>query len=90
MGDVPPLRSSLADSPRAGEVGPLVVDAKRLARLLGCGLRTVRSWNAAGRLPKPVRVGRRVFWRTVEICAWIDAGAPSRETWERIKSASLK
>jgi predicted DNA-binding transcriptional regulator AlpA len=69
---------------------PLVVDAKRLARLLGCGLRTVRALDATGKLPKPIRLGGRVLWRIDEIRAWLDAGCPNRELWMRIKSASLK
>jgi predicted DNA-binding transcriptional regulator AlpA len=84
MPDVLPLRTvSAADAD-----APLVADAKRLARLLGCGLRTVRSWNAAGRLPAPIRIGGRVVWRVSEIRAWLSVGAPDRETWERIKPTS--
>jgi predicted DNA-binding transcriptional regulator AlpA len=80
-----PLRFVSADAD-----APLVVDAKRLAKWLGCGIRTIRSWNSGGKLPKPIRLGGRVLWRTEEIRAWIGAGCPNRELWMRIKSASLK
>jgi predicted DNA-binding transcriptional regulator AlpA len=85
MADVLPLRPAHA---AADADAPLVVDAKRLARLLGCGLRTLRAWDSAGKLPAPIRIGRCVRWRVSEIRAWLDAGAPDRETWERIKPTS--
>jgi predicted DNA-binding transcriptional regulator AlpA len=68
----------------------LAVDAKRLAVMLSCGVRTIRTHDAAGKLPAPVRVGGRVLWRVAEIRAWLAAGAPDRETWDRIRSASTK
>ncbi len=66
---------------------PLVADAKALAKLLGCGLRTVRTHDAAGKLPAPVRIGGRVVWRLDEIRAWLDAGAPDRDTWAARRAA---
>jgi predicted DNA-binding transcriptional regulator AlpA len=86
MADVLPLRP-LADPPAGPADPPLVVDARRLAGMLGCGLRTVRTWDAAGKLPAPVRIGGRVVWRVSEIRAWLDAGAPDRETWAAIRAA---
>ena len=41
--------------------------------------------NAAGKLPKPIRLGRSVRWPVFEIEAWLAAGAPDRETWEAMK-----
>jgi len=66
---------------------PLTVDAKRLAAMLDIGLRTVRTHDAAGKLPKPVKVGGRVLWILDEIREWLAAGAPDRATWERIRAA---
>lgn len=78
--DTLPLRIPTTDAdPPAGL---LVVDARRLARLLCCGLRTVRAHDAGGKLPKPIRYAGRVVWRVDEIRAWLDAGAPDREIWE--------
>jgi DNA-binding transcriptional MerR regulator len=31
---------------------PLLIDARRLAELLRVSVRTVRTWDAAGRLPR--------------------------------------
>jgi excisionase family DNA binding protein len=66
---------------------PLLVDARELAKLLGAGLRTVRTWDAAGRLPRPVRIGGAVRWHLEEIRAWVEAGAPDRATWEARRAA---
>lgn len=63
----------------------LVVSAKVLAKLLGVSIRQVWRLNSAGKLPKPIRLGGSVRWRRDEILAFIEAGAPDRETWERIK-----
>ena len=66
----------------------LVADARWLARLLGCGVRNVRIWAAAGRLPAPVC--GRVVWRLEEINRWLAAGAPVRATWTAVKAAGPK
>lgn len=68
----------------------LVVDAKRLAKLLCAGVRTVRTWDAAGKLPTPLRIGGRVVWIVDEIRAWLAAGAPNRDRWEARKSLFRK
>ena len=82
MNAAPPLR--LRDpSPPAAD--PLLVDARRLAVLLSAGVRTLRTWDAAGRLPAPLRIGGRVVWRLDEVRAWLDAGAPDRETWAAMR-----
>ena len=91
-----PMRSATPDPPadppparkrRRRRLSPLVVDARRLARLLSAGLRTVRAWDAAGKLPSPLRISGRVLWRVEEIRAWLNAGAPDRETWAAIVAA---
>ena len=89
MADVLHLRICPTDTDPPTDVTqlPLVVDAKRLAKLLCCGLRTIRTHDAAGKLPAPVRIGGRVVWRVSEIRAWLDAGAPDRETWEARRAA---
>ena len=90
MADVFPLRTPSADPPahkRRRPPLPLVVDARRLARLLCAGIRTVRTWDAAGKLPAPLRIGGRVVWRVDEIRAWLVAGAPCRHEWTAIRAA---
>jgi predicted DNA-binding transcriptional regulator AlpA len=65
---------------------PLVADAKRLSRLLAVGLRTIRAWDAAGKVPAPIRVGGKVLWRLDEIKSWIAAGAPDRDAWTALRA----
>jgi predicted DNA-binding transcriptional regulator AlpA len=88
MVDTLPLHLPAADAPAdPAAPAPLVADARDLAAHLRCGVRTVRTWDAAGKLPAPVRIGGRVVWRVSEIRAWLDAGAPDRETWEARRAA---
>ena len=63
----------------------LAVDAAELAKLLKVSLRHINALNATGRLPRPIRLGRSVRWPREELVAWIAAGAPSRDEWERIR-----
>jgi len=58
--------------------------------MLCCGVRTVRTWDAAGKLPTPIRIGGRVVWRMDEIRDWLDAGAPTRDEWTARKSFTRK
>jgi predicted DNA-binding transcriptional regulator AlpA len=43
--------------------------------------------DAAGLLPKPVRIGHSVRWSVEEIKRWIAAGAPCRVEWEARRKA---
>jgi predicted DNA-binding transcriptional regulator AlpA len=61
----------------------LAVDAREAARLFGVSRAAWLKWRAAGRLPRPRRLGRRVLWDTRELAAWWAAGAPPPEDWER-------
>ena len=78
MAEILPIRPLVSE--------PLVADAKLLAQLLTCGIRTVRTLDASGKLPKAVRIGGRVCWIVNEIREWIEAGAPDRDTWEARKT----
>jgi len=90
--DAAPIRIDAAPQLRLHDPSPpaavpLLVDARRLAALLCCGLRTLRTWDSAGRLPAPLRIGGRVCWRLGEIIDWLDAGAPDRDEWVLIRKA---
>ena len=61
---------------------PLLVTARKAASMCSKSLRTWRSWDAAGRIPRPVRIGRSTLWRADELRAWAAAGCPRREEWE--------
>jgi predicted DNA-binding transcriptional regulator AlpA len=60
----------------------LLVTAKVAAEMCGKSLRTWRAWDAAGRIPRPVRIGRSTLWRVDELRAWVAAACPRREVWE--------
>lgn len=67
--------------------GPLLaVDARALGARLCVSLRTIRTMDAAGKLPRPVKLnGHSVRWVVSEIEEWLAAGAPDRAAWELIK-----
>lgn len=70
---------------------PLAVDAKKLASLLGLSVRTIRTMDAAGKLPRPVKLnGSAVRWvlhgpRGIQ--EWLAVGAPDRNKFEAIVNA---
>lgn len=73
----------LDDSSCAGKgETPLLVTAKQAAFMCGKSLRTWRAWDAAGWIPRPVRIGRSTLWRLNELRAWAAAGCPRRAEWE--------
>lgn len=61
---------------------PLLITAKQAAAKCCKSLRTWRSWDSAGRIPRPVRIGRSTLWRSDELQQWIAAGCPCRQEWE--------
>jgi predicted DNA-binding transcriptional regulator AlpA len=62
---------------------PLLLTAKQAASICGKSLRTWRTWDAAGWIPQPVRIGRSTLWRVDELRRWVDAGCPRRTEWEQ-------
>jgi predicted DNA-binding transcriptional regulator AlpA len=64
------------------EANTLLVTAKQASRMCGKSLRTWRTWDAAGMIPQPVRIGRSTLWRLDELRRWVDAGCPRRDEWE--------
>ena len=66
----------------------LLLSARKAAAMCGMALRTWRTWDAAGFVPAPVRIGRSTFWRVNELKAWIAAGCPQRGTWNAIQGGN--
>jgi excisionase family DNA binding protein len=60
---------------------PLLLTIPEAAAMLRVNERTWRTWLASGRIPQPIRIGRKVFWRPEDLKAWVAAGCPDRETW---------
>ncbi len=71
------------DTPKAQLVPDrLAVPADEVAKLLGISRAQVWKLLSAGKLPLPVRLGTKApRWRVHELRAWLDAGAPDRQTW---------
>lgn len=80
----PPVPEGLGDIDEGIEagLGPLLLSAKQAAAICGKSLRTWRTWDAAGWIPRPVRIGRSTLWRADELREWVAAGCPRREQWE--------
>ena len=77
MGDRGPEPNSNKTEPEK----PLLLNVAQLAQMLGISIRQVSRLDATGRLPQPIRLGRRKKWRSTEILNWINAGAPPRSRW---------
>ena len=41
---------------------------------------TIWRWVQEGKFPAPVKVGRRSFWRSDEINAWVDGLSTGQDT----------
>ncbi|HMO84346.1 MAG TPA: helix-turn-helix domain-containing protein [Lacipirellulaceae bacterium] len=71
--------------PGVGTLDVLAVDAAEAARLCGVSRTSWYGLQAAGRLPRPVRLGRRVVWRVEELKAWLAAGCPPLAKWQHMR-----
>jgi predicted DNA-binding transcriptional regulator AlpA len=66
-------------------IAPLAVEAAMAAHLCGVSRATWYSLRKAGRIPRPVRLGRRVLWRIEELQEWMAAGCPPCSRWDAMK-----
>ncbi len=86
--DILPIRRPAPTTPGdPTDSSPLLLSADRVAKLLGIGKRTVWTWDAAGKLPEPVRIGATVRWRAAELDEWAAAGCPPRAEWAALRAA---
>ena len=77
----------MTDTATTPAPSPLLLDAKAAARLCGISRSHFLALHSSGRVPLPVRLGRRTLWRAPELAAWIQAGCPARDRWHTIKGA---
>lgn len=54
-----------------------LLDVQAVAGMLDCSPRHVYRMSDGGRMPRPLKLGALVRWRTAEIHEWIAAGCPS-------------
>jgi hypothetical protein len=75
---------STLDIPKVdvSDASPLLLTGAEAAAMLGATARTWRTWDAMGKIPQAIRIGRKPFWRPEELKVWVAAGCPDRETWE--------
>jgi len=64
---------------------PLLVGADEAARICGIGRTLFYDLKSAGRLPKPINLGKRRLWKVEELNAWTTARCPRLENWEKIR-----
>ena len=60
---------------------PLLLSADESARLCGIGRSHWFSLHSAGKVPLPVKLGRRTLWRKNELEEWIEKNCPPRQKW---------
>jgi predicted DNA-binding transcriptional regulator AlpA len=70
---------------RSDDDNPVLLTAAQASAMFQKTERTWRTWDALSMIPRPMRIGRSLYWRLGELKAWIEAGCPRREEWERIK-----
>ncbi len=58
------------ESERA-DIKPLLIDSRQVGELLNLSTRTVWRLLSAGKLPKPVKIGRSVRWSRSDLETWI-------------------
>jgi hypothetical protein len=71
---------------RRRRLPPGMVRARTAAAWCSVGLRTWRSWDAAGLVPRPVRIGGCVLWSVATLRRWRDASCPPRAEFERLQA----
>ncbi|HEX7380101.1 MAG TPA: hypothetical protein VF278_23470 [Pirellulales bacterium] len=64
------------------DLAKLAVGMDGVARLLSVSERHGWALHSSGRLPLPMRLGRRLAWSVDELREWLLAGAPPREKWQ--------
>ncbi len=65
------------DAPTATPDAPALLDARATAALIGVSSRSVYRLADAGKMPRPVRLGRLVRWRRADLDDWIGRGCPA-------------
>jgi predicted DNA-binding transcriptional regulator AlpA len=78
------LRGAVVD-PHPNANGPLAVDAREAARLLGVGRSTFLSRVGTGAAPPPVKIGKRSVWSVATLSRWLDAGCPSADRFREME-----
>jgi predicted DNA-binding transcriptional regulator AlpA len=65
----------------------ILLTAAEAAAMCNVSLRTWWAWDATGKIPRAIRIGRKVFWRPEELKDWVAAGCPERAVWEAMQQS---
>ncbi|TKJ32305.1 MAG: hypothetical protein CEE38_23395 [Planctomycetes bacterium B3_Pla] len=71
-------------------IKPQLLKVKEVAAILHVSQRHLWRLKAAGKLPKPVKVGECVRWLLGDVEAWLEMGCPSQRQYENRKAAQRK
>ncbi len=63
----------------------LLLNSAEVASRLRIGKTLLYELKSQGKLPMPVRLGRRLLWPKDEIERWVRAGCPPTQKWEILK-----
>jgi hypothetical protein len=83
--DVPDTRAR-----KRRRLPPGLIRAAQAAHWCSVGLRTWRSWDSGGIIPRPIRVSGCVFWSLKTLREWRDFGCPDRRRFEELLAAQGK
>jgi predicted DNA-binding transcriptional regulator AlpA len=64
---------------------PLHIRDTEAAHLTGISRMLWHRLRVQGKVPRNVKLGRRVLWNRQEIIDWIAAKCPDRKTWEAMR-----
>jgi len=64
----------------------LLLKSEDAAEMLGISRTHLYQLSSAGEIgPRPIKLGKCSVWSYLELHAWVAAGCPRREEWERIR-----
>lgn len=64
---------------------PGLIRAAKAARWADVSLRTWRTWDSGGLVPRPLRVGGAVLWSVADLVLWRELGCPPRDVFDYLK-----
>jgi predicted DNA-binding transcriptional regulator AlpA len=71
-------------------VEALLIPASLAAALAGVSKPTWHRLRTAGKLPAPIKLGRKVLWSRREIESWIVAKCPDGRTWAAMQAQASR
>ena len=67
-----------------------LLTAKQVGLMLALSKRQIFRLNAAGKLPRPVKIGGAVRWKLADIIRWQDLNCPDRSVFEAQQKAGAR